>query len=121
MLGTSQLRRDVYPSSCGCTFLFHFRLLSLPQKLMYAKFNLCRIAIEQPNPILINPPQADQTNGFFPPALSYYRSLYATDNDRGESLFNFILNSNLILWNRGNVPTFITKACQAIIDLTNSL
>jgi len=40
------------------------------------------------------------------------------NNDRGESLFDFILNSNLFLCNRGNVPTFITKACQTIIDLT---
>jgi len=40
------------------------------------------------------------------------------NNDRGESLFDFILHSNLFLCNRGNVPTFITKACQAIIDLT---
>jgi len=40
------------------------------------------------------------------------------NNDTGESLFDFILNSNLFLCNRGNVPTFITKACQTIIDLT---
>jgi len=39
------------------------------------------------------------------------------NNDRGESLFDFILNSNL-LCNRGNVPTFITKTYQTIIDLT---
>jgi len=41
-----------------------------------------------------------------------------SNNDRGESLFDFILNSNLLLCNRGNVPTFITKACQTIIELT---
>jgi len=41
-----------------------------------------------------------------------------TNNDRGESLFDFVLNSNLYLCNRGNVPTFITKACQTIIDLS---
>jgi len=29
-----------------------------------------------------------------------------------------ILNSNLFLCNRGNVPTFITKTCQITIDLT---
>jgi len=40
------------------------------------------------------------------------------NNDRAESLFDFILNSNLFLCNRGNVPTFITKICQPIIDLT---
>jgi len=40
------------------------------------------------------------------------------NNDRGESIFNFILNSNLFLCHRGNVTTFITKACQTIIDLT---
>jgi len=40
------------------------------------------------------------------------------NNDRDESLFDFILNSNPFLCNRGNVPTFITKACQTIIDLT---
>jgi len=39
-------------------------------------------------------------------------------NDRGESLFEFLLNSNLFLCNRGNVPTFISKAFQTIIDLT---
>jgi len=39
-------------------------------------------------------------------------------NDRGESLLDFILNSNLFLCNRGNVTTFITKTCQTIIDLT---
>jgi len=39
-------------------------------------------------------------------------------NDRGESLFDFILNSNLFFCNRGNVSTFITKTCQATIDLT---
>jgi len=32
------------------------------------------------------------------------------NNDRGDSLFDFILNSNLFLCNRGNAPTFITKA-----------
>jgi len=31
------------------------------------------------------------------------------NNDRGESLFDFIVNLNLFLCNRGNVPTFITK------------
>jgi len=31
------------------------------------------------------------------------------NNDRGESLFDFILNLNLFLCNRGNVPAFITK------------
>jgi len=40
------------------------------------------------------------------------------NNDRSESLFEFNLNSNLFLCNRGNVPTFITKTSQAIIDLT---
>jgi len=39
------------------------------------------------------------------------------NNDRDESLFDFILNSNLFLCNRGNVPTFITKACQTIIEV----
>jgi len=40
------------------------------------------------------------------------------NSDRGESLFDFILNSNLFLCNRGIVPTFITETCQTIIDLT---
>jgi len=40
------------------------------------------------------------------------------NNDKAESLFDFILNSNLFLCNRGNVPTFITKTCQTIIDLS---
>jgi len=42
----------------------------------------------------------------------------SNNNDRGESLFDIILYSNLFLCNRGNVPTFITKACQTIVDLT---
>jgi len=40
------------------------------------------------------------------------------NNDRGQSFFDFILNSNLFLCNRGNIPTFITEACQTIKDLT---
>jgi len=40
------------------------------------------------------------------------------NNDRCQSFFDIILNSNLFLCNRGNVPTFLTKACQTIIDLT---
>ncbi|XP_034140773.1 uncharacterized protein LOC117591569 [Drosophila guanche] len=39
-------------------------------------------------------------------------------NVRGESLFSFILNSNLIIGNRGNDPTFIIKNRQEVIDLT---
>jgi len=38
-----------------------------------------------------------------------------SNKGRGESLFDFILNSNIFLC---KVPTFITKACQTIIDLT---
>jgi len=41
-----------------------------------------------------------------------------SNNDRGESLFDFILNSNLFFCNRGNVPTFKPNTCQTIIDLT---
>jgi len=33
-------------------------------------------------------------------------------------LFDFILNSNLFVCNRGNVPTFTIKTCQTIIELT---
>jgi len=40
------------------------------------------------------------------------------NNDLGKSLFDFVLNTNLFLCNRGSVPTFITKACQTIVDLT---
>jgi len=32
-----------------------------------------------------------------------------SNKGRGESLFDFILNSNLFLCNRGKVPTFIAK------------
>jgi len=53
-------------------------------------------------------------------AANAHHTLWGCPNkkDRGESFFDFILNSNLFLCNRGNVPTFITKACQTIIDLT---
>ncbi|XP_034663947.1 uncharacterized protein LOC117898569 [Drosophila subobscura] len=39
-------------------------------------------------------------------------------NVRGESLFSFILNSNMVLCNQGNDPTFIIKNRQEVIDLT---
>jgi len=40
------------------------------------------------------------------------------NNDRVESVFDFTLNSNLFLYNRGNVPIFISKTWQTIINLT---
>ncbi|XP_036336902.1 uncharacterized protein LOC118747013 [Rhagoletis pomonella] len=40
------------------------------------------------------------------------------DNERGESLFDFILSSKLVIANRGNDPTFITKSRREVLDVT---
>ncbi|XP_055850400.1 uncharacterized protein LOC129914972 [Episyrphus balteatus] len=39
-------------------------------------------------------------------------------NDRGESLFDFILSTNLIVSNTGNEPTFVTRNRQEVLDIT---
>lgn len=39
-------------------------------------------------------------------------------NQRGESLFEFICNDNIVICNRGEEPTFITKNRREVLDLT---
>ena len=39
-------------------------------------------------------------------------------NDRGESLFDYILSTNLLISNVDNEPTFITKNRQEVLDIT---
>lgn len=39
-------------------------------------------------------------------------------NPRGEVLFNFILESNLVVCNRGNDPTFVTSNRREVLDIT---
>ncbi len=39
-------------------------------------------------------------------------------NDRGESLLEFVISTNLIICNRGNAPTFVTSNRQEVLDVT---
>lgn len=39
-------------------------------------------------------------------------------NERGESLFNFILSTRLLIGNRGNEPTFVIRNRQEVLDIT---
>ncbi|XP_077263617.1 uncharacterized protein LOC143898195 [Temnothorax americanus] len=39
-------------------------------------------------------------------------------NERGESIMDFILTNNLTVCNRGNMPTFVNKVREEVIDLT---
>ncbi|TGZ51586.1 hypothetical protein DBV15_11906 [Temnothorax longispinosus] len=39
-------------------------------------------------------------------------------NERGESIMDFILTNNLTICNRGNIPTFVNKVREEVIDLT---
>ncbi|XP_049315761.1 uncharacterized protein LOC125779165 [Bactrocera dorsalis] len=39
-------------------------------------------------------------------------------NNRGESLFDFIVSENLRICNRGNSPTFVTACREEVLDLT---
>ena len=39
-------------------------------------------------------------------------------NQRGESLFNFIVNNKLTVVNRGNIPTFIVTNRREVLDVT---
>jgi hypothetical protein len=39
-------------------------------------------------------------------------------NNRGESLFSFIMANNLDIMNKGNRPTFVTSNRQEVIDIT---
>ena len=39
-------------------------------------------------------------------------------NKRGESLFDFLLQEQLEVYNRGTVPTFVTKVRKEVLDIT---
>jgi hypothetical protein len=39
-------------------------------------------------------------------------------NNRGETLFNFIMANGLDIMNNGNSPTFVTSNRQEVIDIT---
>lgn len=39
-------------------------------------------------------------------------------NHRGEMLYDFLLTNNLVVVNTGNVPTFVTKSRQEVLDIT---
>ena len=41
-------------------------------------------------------------------------------NDRGESLFNYIINNDLVICNKGSEPTFITSNRKEVLDITLS-
>lgn len=40
------------------------------------------------------------------------------DNERGESLLDFITRENLNVFNIGNTPTFVTQVRQEVLDIT---
>lgn len=39
-------------------------------------------------------------------------------NGTGELLFNYLLDTRLLLSNRGNMPTFVTRNRQKVLDIT---
>lgn len=39
-------------------------------------------------------------------------------NNRGESLFNYLLSTNLVICNKGNRPTFYNRIREQVIDIT---
>ncbi|XP_055850621.1 uncharacterized protein LOC129915175 [Episyrphus balteatus] len=50
---------------------------------------------------------------------SHHMQWGSTDtNTRGESLFEFIIEKNLLVANRGNTPTFVTKTREEVLDIT---
>jgi len=52
-------------------------------------------------------------------ANSHHTSWGSTNiNNRGESLFNYIMANGLDIMNRGNRPTFVTTNRQEVIDIT---
>jgi hypothetical protein len=52
-------------------------------------------------------------------ANSHHTSWGSTNiNNRGESLFNYIMANGLDIMNRGNRPTFVTINRQEVIDIT---
>jgi hypothetical protein len=52
-------------------------------------------------------------------ANSHHTSWGSTNiNNRGESLFNYIMVNGLDIMNRGNRPTFVTSNRQEVTDIT---
>ncbi|XP_070138473.1 uncharacterized protein [Drosophila bipectinata] len=52
-------------------------------------------------------------------ANAHHHQWGSTDtNERGESIFDFILGSNLLVGNRGTEPTFIVKNRREVLDVT---
>jgi hypothetical protein len=52
-------------------------------------------------------------------ANSHHSSWGGTNtNNRGESLFNYIMANGLDIMNQGNRPTFVTSTRQEVIDIT---
>ena len=52
-------------------------------------------------------------------ANAHHTSWGSTDiNNRGESLFNYIMANGLDIMNKGNRPTFVTTNRQEVIDIT---
>ena len=52
-------------------------------------------------------------------ANAHHTQWGSTDiNDRGESILNYLINTNLNICNRGNNPTFITKNRREVLDIT---
>jgi len=52
-------------------------------------------------------------------AIAHRQQWGSTDkNEMGESLFNYLLSTRLLICNRGNIPTFIIKNRQEVLDLT---
>src|SRR5690606_16475332 len=42
----------------------------------------------------------------------------SSTNNRGKSLFEFLISNNFLVFNRGSEPTFVTSRYRTIIDLT---
>ena len=51
-------------------------------------------------------------------ANAHHVSCGSLDNNRGESLFNYIMANGLDIMNRGNRANFVTTNRQAVIDIT---
>jgi len=52
-------------------------------------------------------------------ANSHHTQLESTNkNERGELLFDYLLQSNLFICNKGNDPTFITRNKREVLDIT---
>ena len=52
-------------------------------------------------------------------ANAHHSQWGSTDvNERGECLFNYIINTNLLICNKGNEATFVTRARSEVLDIT---